>query len=131
MNLRRILGLAAALGAVGAAAAASIVAAAFALYAVTVAYLGAAWGAAVVALAFALIAVAVAWLASRKVVPRGGKASAPPPSLADRAMGFARERPLIALGAAAALAAVAVRNPAVISAAVSAFLAGSASKPPK
>ena len=46
-------------------------------------------------------------------------------------MGFAKDRPLIALGAAAALAAVAVRNPAVISAAVSAFLAGSASKPPK
>lgn len=131
MNLRRILGLAAALGAVGAAAAASIVAAAFALYAVTAAYLGAAWGAAIVALVFALIAIAVAWLASRKVVPRGGKTPAPPPSLADRAMGFAKERPLIALGAAAALAAVAVRNPAVISAAVSAFLAGSASKPPK
>ena len=131
MNLRRILGLAAALGAVAAAAAASIVAAAFALYAVTEAYVGPAWGAAVVALAFALLTLAVAGLATRKVAPRGGKTPVPPPTLADRAMGFAKERPLIALGAAAALAAVAVRNPAVISAAVSAFLAGSASKPPK
>lgn len=131
MNLRRILRLAAAFGAVSAAAAASIVAAALALYAVAEAFLGAAGGAAVVALTFAGIAVAVAWLASRKVVARDAKAPAAPPSLVDRAVGFAKERPLIALGAAAALATVAVRNPAVISAAVSAFLAGSASKGPK
>lgn len=131
MNLQRILGLAAAFGAVGAAAAASIVTAAFALYALAERFLGAAGGAAVVAATFAVIAVAVAWLASRQVVGRRAKASAAPPSLVDRAMGFAKERPLIALGAAAALATVAVRNPAVISAAVSAFLAGSASKPPK
>ena len=41
---------------------------------------------------------------------------------------MAKERPLIALGATAAAVTVLVRNPAVITAVVSAFVAGNATK---
>jgi hypothetical protein len=121
LNLRRILGLAAAFGAVGAAAAASMVAAAFALYALVESHLGPAGGAAVVAVVLALIAGIVALLAVRKAAPRSRK-DAPPAALLDRAVGLAKERPLIALGAAAAITALAVRNPALINTVVSAFI---------
>ena len=133
MNLRRILNLAAAFAAVATAAAVVIVAASFAVYALVKPYLGEAGAAAVVAGVFALIAVIVAWLATRKVVPkakRGGKLD--DATLTDRLVDMAKERPLVALGAAAAAAAAAsvvlIRNPAVITAVLSAFMAGKASK---
>ena len=133
MNIRRILHLAAAFAAVGAAAAVVIVAASFALYALVRPYLGEAGAAAVVAGVFALIAVVVAWLATRKAVPkarRGHKID--DANVTDRLIEMAKERPIVALGASAAAAAAAlfvlVRNPAVITAVVSAFMAGKATK---
>lgn len=133
MNIARVLRLVAAFGAVLAAAVVCVVAAAFAVYAAAREVIGPAWAAAVVAAVFALLAILVAWGATRKANPRavGGAPPPPPTSLLDRAISIAKERPLIALGAAAAVATLAIRNPAVISAAVSAFLAGSASKPTK
>lgn len=133
MNLKRILNLAAAVAAVAAAAAVCVVAASFAIYAVARDYIGPAGGAAVVAAVFALIALVVAWMATRKVKPKAGLIAPPPPaSPIDRVVAMAKERPLIALGAAAVAATVMVRNPAMVTALVSAFLAGnSAPKPPR
>jgi hypothetical protein len=136
LNLKRILSLAAALAAVAAAVAVCVVAASFALYAVARAYIGPAGGAAVVAAVFALVAAIVAWIATRKATPNS-KAGVPPPpaSPIDRMVAMARERPLIALGAAAVAATVMIRNPAMVTAVVSAFLAGNSApkspKPPK
>lgn len=130
MNLRRILNLAAAIAAVAAAAAVCVVAAAYAVYALAESYLSPAGAAAVVAAVFAIVALIVAWVATRKVTPRR-REPAEEASLVDRAMLLAKERPLVALGAAAAAVTVLIRNPAVITALVSAFVAGSASKPPK
>ena len=129
MNLNRILGLAAAVAAVAAAAAVCVVALAYTVYALAEAHIGPAGGAAVVAGVFAVVALVVAFLATRKVVPKsmpGGKAA--DNSLLDRAIGLAKDKPLIALGAAAAAAVVLARNPAVIGAIVSAFVAGGATK---
>lgn len=92
--------------------------------------MGEAWAAAIVAGVFALVAVVVAWLATRKVAPKP-LAKAEDAPLIDRLIVMAKERPLIALGAAAAGAVVLIRNPAVVTALVSAFMAGSASKPEK
>lgn len=134
MNLNRILSLAAAVAAVAAAAAVCVVAASFALYALARTYIGPAGGAAVVAAVFALIAVTIAWLATRKVTPKAGRVAAPPPpaSPIDRVVAMAKERPLVALGAAAVAATVMIRNPAMVTALVSAFFAGnSAPRPPK
>jgi uncharacterized membrane protein len=132
LNLRRILNLAAALAAVFAAAAVCVVAAAFSLYAVTRAYIGPAGGAAAVAVAFAIVALIVAWLATRKVTPRTHRgARADDASLIDRLIVMAKERPLVALGAAAAAAFVLLRNPTVVTAIVSAVVAGKAAKPDK
>ena len=127
MNLRRILNLAAAFAAVAAAAAVVVVAASFAVYALAREYLTAAGAAAVVAGVFALIALIVAWLATRKVRPKA-RAKVDDQSVVDRLIDMAKERPLIALGATAAAVTVLIRNPAVITAVVSAFMAGSATK---
>ena len=132
MNLKRILNLAAALSAVAAAAAVVIVAASFAVYAVAKPYLGEAGAAAAVAGVFAVIALVVAWLATRKVVPRTRRGAKPDDgTMIDRLIDMAKQRPLVALGGAAAAAVVLMRNPAVITALVSAFVAGSASKSQK
>ena len=133
MNLKRILNLAAAVAAVAAAAAVCVVAASFALYAAAREYIGAAGAAAVVAVAFALIAAVVALIATRKVKPRAQAGLPPPPaSPIDKVISMAKERPLIALGAAAVAVTVMVRNPAMVTALVSAFLAGNNTpRPPK
>ena len=130
MNLRGVLKLAGALAAVATAAVVCIVAAAFAVYALAEAYLGPAGAAAVVAAIFALVAVVLAWLAGRRATPEK-PAPADEAGLIDRLMLLAKDRPLIVLGATAAAVTVLMRNPAVITAIVSAFMAGSASKPPK
>ena len=129
MNFKRILGLAAAVAAVAAATAVCVVALAYTVYALAEAHIGPAGAAAVVAAVFAMVAVVVAFLATRKVVPKsvpGAKAA--DAGLLDRAIGLAKDRPLIALGAAAAAAMVLARNPAVIGAIVSAFVAGGATR---
>lgn len=128
-HIRRVLNLAMALAAVAAAAAVVIVAASFALYALVKPWLGEAGAAAVVAGVFALIAVVIAWSATRKAAPRTGKRhAADDQSVVDRLLVMAKERPLIALGATAAAVTVLLRNPAVITAVVSAFVAGNATK---
>ena len=132
--IRHALRLAAAIAAVAAAAAVCVVAASFAVYAVARTWLTEAGAAAVVVAVFALLALVVAWLVTRKVVPRTPRrgAGADEGSTTDRILSLAKERPLVALAAAGAAAAATVtvllRNPAIIGAIVSAFVAGSATK---
>lgn len=101
-------------------------AASYAVYALAEAYLGPAGGAAVVAGVFALLALVVAVEATRKAIPKSADAG-----LADRVIGLAKDRPLIAVAVAAAIGVVLFRNPAVVGAIVSAFVNGSPPKPPK
>ena len=131
MNVRTILRFAAAIGAIVAAAPVVIVAASFALYALAKDYIGAAGAAAVVAGVFALVAVIIALIATRKAVPPRRKNAPPELTPMEQAIRLAKERPLIALGAVAAAAVVAVRNPGLITALVGAFAAGRESKPDK
>jgi len=131
LNFKRILNLAAAVAAVAAAAAVCVVAASFAVYAVAREYIGPAGGAAVVAGLFALVAVVVALIATRKATPKKSAAPPPPASPVDKAISMAKDHPLVALGAAAVAVTVMVRNPATVTALISAFLAGSNSAPPK
>jgi uncharacterized membrane protein len=133
LNLKRILNLAAALAAVAAVAAVCVVAASFALYALAREYIGPAGGAAVVAAVFALVAVILALIATRKVTPKVKPGVPPPPaSPIDKVVAMAKEHPIVAVGAAAVAVTVMVRNPAMVTALVSAFLAGNSTpKPPK
>lgn len=134
MNLRRILNLVAAFAAVATAAVVCVVAASYAVYALAKVWLGPAGAAAVVAGVFALFAVIVALLATRKAAPKPVAGAPADEAVVDRLLGLAKEKPLIALGAAAAATAAAVavlvRNPALVTALVSAFLAGSSSAKP-
>lgn len=125
--MKRIVSLAAALGVVVAAAVVTVVAASFAIYAAARDAWGPAPAAALVAGLFAITAVLAAVLAVRRAAP--SKSAAPPQSLADRAIGMAKDRPILALGAAAVVITVALRNPAVVNTLVNAFVAG-ATKPP-
>lgn len=128
MNARKLIRLAAALAAVSAAAVVCVVAASFALYAFVRDWIGPAPAAAVVSGTYAAFAVIVAWLATRKAVPKAKPGVVDEATMTDRLVGMAKERPLIALGVAAAGAAAAVtvmvRNPALVTALVSAFVAG-------
>jgi hypothetical protein len=124
--LQRLFALAAAVAAVAAAAVVCVIAAAFALYALARLWLTPAGAGAVVALAFATVAAAVAVVATRKVPPPETAEEAP---LAERLIQMAKARPLMSAGAAAALVTVLVRNPAVLSAIVSAVIAGATAKP--
>ena len=129
MNLRRILLLAAALGAIAAAACVCVVALSFAVYAVADIWLSPAGSAAVVAAIFALIAVVIAIVATGKAVPKAALAAKPSDaSLLDKVVGLARERPLVAVAAATVAGVVLFRNPAVVAAIVTAFVSGGAAK---
>jgi hypothetical protein len=128
--IRRLLRVVAAIAAIAAAVVVVVMAAALTLYAVAKPYLGEAGAAGTVAGVFALIAVIVAWIVSRKAAPpeKTKAHKNEDASVVDRLIVMAKERPLIALGATAAAAVVLLRNPAVITAVVSAFVAGNASK---
>lgn len=122
MIFRKIVGFAAAIAAIAAAAAVVVVALAFALYAVARIYLEPAGAASVVAGAAALVAVIPALVLTRKARPVKAVADQPP-SLLAKVVDLARDKPLVALGAAAAIAAVMVRNPKILGAIVAAALA--------
>ena len=99
----------------------AVVAAAFAVYAVLADYLRPAGAAAIVA---AIAALAAALGGVLMLGPRRRGSHPEPDSLSAKALDFARAKPLLALGAAAALGVVAFRNPKLVTAAVTAFLAG-------
>jgi hypothetical protein len=103
----------------------ALVAAAFAVYAVMRPVVGEAGAAAVVA-AVAAVVVGVAALLMRMEAGGSQHRREPEPSLADRVFQVARERPLVAGGAALAAGLLALKNPQAAAGLVSAFLAGRA-----
>lgn len=126
MNPKRLLNLAIALAAVAAASVVCVVAAAFATYALARIWLGPAGGAAVTAAVFAAVAAAVAMFVVRRVPPADTAEDVP---LVERLVQMAKERPLVAAGAAAAILTIVVRNPSILSAILSAVIAGNTARP--
>lgn len=98
----------------------AVVAAAFALYALLEGPLGRPGAAAVIAALAALTAAVTALIATRKAEPPPMEEQGP----ADRLIGLAREKPILAAAAAVAAGVVALRNPKIVAAIVSAFVAG-------
>lgn len=131
MIVKKALTLLVAAAAVATAVAVCVVAAAMALYALLRGYLTPAGAAAAVAGAAALIAVIGAFVALGKTHLIRRKAPAPEESLTTRLIGLVKERPLVAAGAVAAAAVVAIRNPRILSIILSAALASSAPTKPK
>ena len=125
--LKRVLSGAAAAGAIFACAAVVVIAASFSLYALVKDWLGAPAASAIVALVFALIA-GVAFLVAMsgtKSKPAKGAHKpkkgdpAPEASPMDRIIDLARERPVVAAGAAVAAGLMALRNPLIVTTLIS------------
>jgi uncharacterized membrane protein len=126
---RKFVGLIAAFAAIAAAAAVCIVALAFALYAGLRDMIGPAWAAAAVAGAVALIALIIAFIVTRKARPKPVKGDSQ--NVTAKLVELARERPLVALAAVGAAAAVVVRNPRILSAVIAGAFAGRSHRPPR
>jgi hypothetical protein len=122
--LKRVLSAAAAISVIAAAAGVAVVAAAFALYALLRESLTPAGSAAVVAGLAALLAALVG--AILLLIAKPPKPLHQEESLTSRAIDLARQKPLIAAGVALVAGLIAVRNPKILTAAVTAFLAGKA-----
>lgn len=119
MIARKAFLFAAAIAAVAAAAGVFVVSLAYALFALARDAVGPAGAAAIVAGAAALLFLIVGLLLAMKA---GAKAKEP--SVAEKALAFARERPLIALAAALGGGFLALRNPSALMAVGLAFLEG-------
>jgi len=123
------VGLVAAIAAIAAAAVVCVIALAFAEYAAVRDYLGPAWGAAAVSATVAVIALILAYVVTRKARPKPVKGDAD--NLTAKLIDLARERPLVAVAAVGAAAAVVVRNPRVLTAILAAAFAPRPGPPPK
>ena len=123
------MGLVAAIAAIAAAAVVCVIALAFAEYAAVRDYLGPAWGAAAVSATVAVIALILAYVVTRKARPKPVKGD--PDNLTAKLINLARERPLVAVAAVGAAAAVVVRNPRVLTAILAAAFAPRPGPPPK
>jgi uncharacterized membrane protein YuzA (DUF378 family) len=104
----------------------ALVSAAFAIYAVLTPMLGQAGAAAVVSAIAAVIVGIAAVLMRMEAGDTGRRRHEPEPGLADRLMQVARDRPILAGGAALAAGLLALKNPQAAAGLVSAFLAGKA-----
>jgi hypothetical protein len=111
--LRKVFKTAAAVAAVATAVGASLVAAAFALYALLEGPLGRPGAAAIVALILALVAAIVALVMTRK--PRQGRhRDEEDLDMPERLIQIARTKPILTAAAAAAAGLIAWRNPALV-----------------
>jgi hypothetical protein len=123
---RKFAGMIAAFAAIAAAAAICMVAIAFAIYAALRDIIGPAWAAAAVAGIVALIALVLALVVTRKARPKPLK-DAPPQSLTAKLFELARERPILAAGAATAAAGAAItlalKNPKILTAIIAGLFA--------
>lgn len=122
--IKKALLTAAAAGAALAAGGVFVVALAYALFALVRPGLGPAGAAAVVAGAAALLLVIFMLVLAIKAGLRRRE-----PSLGEKAVQFAREKPLVAAAAALAAGIFAIRNPSALMAVVLAFLEGRSDKP--
>jgi ABC-type nickel/cobalt efflux system permease component RcnA len=125
--IQKALKLTAALAALAAAAAVCVVAAAYAVYALLRYSLTPAGSAAVVALIFAVLAAVIALVLLRRPGERSHRRDEPQPTAA-RLIELARERPILAAGAAVAAGLVLLRNPKLIATAATAAMAGRAAE---
>lgn len=117
----------AAAAALAAAAAIGVIAAAFALFAGFSVLVGTAWAAAIVAAVAALSVFAAGLLLrARAGGPRRRRRDEPEPdaSFIQKAVELAKEHPLLAVGAAVGAGVYAIRNPQLVAAVVTAFMAG-------
>ena len=125
MIFGKVAGIVAAFAAIGAAAAACMVALSFAIYAGLRDFIGPAWAAAAVAGIVALIALVIAFILTRKARPKPAKDE--PASVTAKLVDIARERPVlaggVAIAAAAATLTVAIKNPRILSAIVAGAMA--------
>jgi hypothetical protein len=122
--LKKALLYVAAIAAMAAAAGVCIVAASFAIYALLREYLNPAGASAAIAIGAAVLAAILAFATFRKAQPRPLRRDEQ--NLTTRLFDLAREKPVIAAGAAVAAALVLLRNPGVVGAAVSAAMASRA-----
>ena len=129
MIFKRALNLLAAGAAMAAAAVVGVVAAAFALYALTKPFVGPAGAAAIVAACAAIPALILSATLFAKA--RAKPKEEEPPSITGRLMEMGREHPLIAAGAVAAAAVLAVRNPRILTLVLTTMLAQAPAGPPK
>jgi hypothetical protein len=125
--IKRVLFAVVAVSALATAVGTAVVASAFAVYALLVPQVGEAGAAAAVA-AIAAIVVGVAGLFAALHAKGGRRRPEPEPSLTERLMQAARERPLLAAGGALAAGLIALKNPQAAMTLVSAFVAGKATE---
>lgn len=124
MILKKALSYVAAVAAMAAAAGVCVVAAAYSIYALLREALNPEAASAVIAVGAALVGLVLAFVTFRKAQPRPLRPEEQ--NLTTRLFDLAREKPVIAAGAAVAAALVLLRNPGVVGAAVSAAMAGRA-----
>lgn len=131
--MEKTLAALAAAAAIAAAAAVSVVAASFALYAVLAPRFGAAGAAAILAAVAAFLALIGGLLAARKAEGKRHDhgQEAHDVGLMGKVVELAKEKPMLAAGVAVAAGLFALRNPAVLTAVISAFVAGGNTAPPK
>ncbi|MDP3852825.1 hypothetical protein [Phenylobacterium sp.] len=129
MILKKAVYFAVAVAALAAAAVVCVVALAMALHAAVVPALGPAWAAVVVASAAALLmGLLAAIMLIRANPPKKLHVAGQDKDLTSRVFELARDKPWVAAGVVAAAAAVALKNPKITAAVVSAVMAGRASK---
>lgn len=130
MILKKIILGACAVSALAAAAAVGVVAAAFAFYAALEPMIGRAWAAAAVcATAAVLIALGGLFAALAANPPR--RKQPEQKDLTSKLFELAREKPIVAASAILAAGAVALKNPKITAAVVTAFMASKAGPPKK
>lgn len=114
----------AAAAAIAAAAAVSVFSAAFALYALIMPWLGPAGAGAVVAAVAAVVVGGAGVLAKRKAQGRKMATGAPEadPSIVQKIIDIAKDRPMLAAGAAVAAGVYAIRHPALVAAVIGAVM---------
>jgi ABC-type nickel/cobalt efflux system permease component RcnA len=128
--VRKALALVSAIAAMAAAAAVCVVAAAYGLYAFAREFFDPAPAAALIAAAFALLAVILAFATFRNAQPdslrRSFRHGREEPSATARLIELARERPIVTAAAAAAVGFVILRNPKLLGTAITAAIASRA-----
>lgn len=131
MILKKTIYYAVAVAALAAAATVCVVFLALALYAALTPNIGPAWAAAAVAAAALTVTVIISAMLLGKANPHHLPGQPQEPDLTMRMFELARDKPWVALGALGALgaaAAVAMKNPKITSAVITALIAGRVSK---
>ncbi|MDP3745943.1 MAG: hypothetical protein Q8Q88_02735 [Phenylobacterium sp.] len=129
MILKKAVYFAIAVAALAAAAVVCVVTLAMALHAAALPWVGPAWASVIVAgAATVLMAILATILLTRANPPNQQNVAGQEKDLTSRIFELARDKPWVAAGVVVAAAAVALKNPKITAAIVSAVMAGRASK---